>query len=315
MSTVTPAITTYAGIPGWFNWLDRRMFDTLLTVTDDSPGALVELGAYLGRSAVVIGDHRAPGERFVVVDLFGTDEALGESATELANRRENRRSYKTLSRQKFEDNYRALHEELPEIVQGLSSEIVEHVEPGSARFIHVDASHLYGQVAIDAQNAKALLRTDGVVVFDDFRAEHTPGVAAAVWAAVANDGLVPFALTPRKFYGTFGSSAEHLAAVRALVESDTRCEAADQEIFGHTVIRLKARAQPPKVEPAPLTDEALDQLSEKLARRMLPRLTKELTRVPKPAQPASRIARDYLPPALTRAIVSRRRRRSSTRLD
>lgn len=52
------------------------MFDALLRVQSfGPPGDIVELGAYLGESAVVLGDHLRAGDRFVVVDLFGTDPA------------------------------------------------------------------------------------------------------------------------------------------------------------------------------------------------------------------------------------------------
>ncbi len=50
---------------------------------------------------------------------------------------------------------------------------------------------------------RTLLAPEGVVVFDDYRAEHTPGVAAAVWQRL-DKGLSPFALSPVKMYATFG---------------------------------------------------------------------------------------------------------------
>src|SRR5882724_9180915 len=100
---------TYQDIPGWFAWDDRAMFDLLLDSQPDHPGMLIELGCYLGKSAVIIGDHRRVGERFVVVDLFGSEAELSVDAEGDANKRENRWSYKTLTRTQFEENYLGFH--------------------------------------------------------------------------------------------------------------------------------------------------------------------------------------------------------------
>jgi hypothetical protein len=54
--------------------------------------------------------------------------------------------------------------------------------------------------------ARELLHESGVVAFDDVQARHAPGVAAAVWAAVENDGLRPIVISHGKLYGTWGSA-------------------------------------------------------------------------------------------------------------
>lgn len=262
---MTDGIRSYTDINGWFFWEDKALFDAVLA-SQSEPGTLVELGAYLGRSAVVLGDHLRPGERFVVVDLFGTD------ADDRANLAENTKSYATLTRIEFERNYLALHDELPVVVQGLSTEVVEHVAPGSARFVHVDASHLYAQVAADIEAVKTLMQPDGVVVFDDIRAEHTPGVTAAVWEA-ASRGMAPFALSPYKLYATWGDPGKHLDTVRSVVATHERLTSSEQQIMGHTVIRLKARAAPhaapPRAAAAPHIAEAdLDALALRVAQRV-----------------------------------------------
>ena len=64
------------------------LFSRLLEAQTDVPGDLVELGAYLGKSAVIIGSHLREGERFVVVDLFGAEAVLGDSRADRENRRE-----------------------------------------------------------------------------------------------------------------------------------------------------------------------------------------------------------------------------------
>jgi hypothetical protein len=244
-------------IPGWFGWLDQQLFEQFLgedAVVQD--GDLVEVGVYLGKSAVLIGRFKRPEETFTVCDLFGAE------ARDQHNQRENDHSYSKLSRERFERNYLALHDELPVIVQDLSSAIVDHVRPASARFVHVDASHLYEHVATDVDCARTILKPDAIVCFDDFRNERTPGVAAAVWEAVFTKGLHPVCLTPRKFYGTFGDPTKHqhqLNTWLAQERQEQRIRRDVQHIAGAPVLRLSRR----KVQKPPQPS-----LSQRIARRL-----------------------------------------------
>lgn len=109
--------------------------------------------------------------------------------------------------------------------------------PNSLRFIHVDGSHLYDHVAADIESARIALDDDGVVVFDDFRSEHTPGVSAAVWQAVTGSGLRPIALSAGKFYGTWADPARYVDHLRLwLPHQDLQWES--QSINGHDVLRI-----------------------------------------------------------------------------
>jgi predicted O-methyltransferase YrrM len=194
-----PAATDLAAaldrIPGWFWPTDQRLFDWFLS--REIPGDLLELGTYLGKSAVLIGGRMRPGETFTVCDLFESE------APEAANNAETRGSYSTLTRQRFEENYLSAHDTLPRIVHAPTSVILGHVEPDSCRFVHVDASHLYAHVKEDVLAARAVLREGGIVAFDDYRSEHTPGVSLAVWEAVANLGLSPVCVSTQKLYATW----------------------------------------------------------------------------------------------------------------
>lgn len=206
---------TWRDIPGWFPPADHAMFEAVMRAqASGSPGDLVEIGVFEGRSAVVIGEHVRAGERFVVVDPFGDPVVLGIEAP--GSRREGRNYFTGLSRATFEENYLSVHDELPVILQALSRDIVDHVAPGSVRFLHVDGSHEYDDVVGDTQAARTILQPDGVVVFDDYRKFAAPGVAAAVWQAVARDGLVPVVVTRQKLYCTYGDPAPLAAAARTL---------------------------------------------------------------------------------------------------
>lgn len=226
-------------VPGAFWQPDIDMFQVLLEATAaKGPGDLAELGVLYGRSAVLIGDHLRDGETFTVVDLFG------QPAEDESNAQENGSSYADLSQSVFEENYRQHHRVLPTIVQGLSHTIAERAAAGTHRFVHVDASHLFEHVESDIRTARQLLTSDGVLVLDDFREEHTPGVAAAAWQAVIAEGLRPFALSPRKMYATWGDGD---ACRSALVEwaraRDHPYEV--QQINGLHVLRVWTRRKAP----------------------------------------------------------------------
>jgi hypothetical protein len=177
-------------IPGWMTALDEALFRFFLStqVSDGELGDVAELGVYMGKSAVVIGDYVRDDELFTVVDLF---EAASVDA---ANQDENERSYPGFTQRIFEGHYLRFHPTLPKIVRGLSNTIVEHAPHGTHRFVHIDASHLYEHVVGDIAAARMLLGASGIVVFDDIRESHTPGVAAAAWAAVSTGQLKPIAI-------------------------------------------------------------------------------------------------------------------------
>ncbi len=196
-------------IPGWFDTTDRELFRWFLTSgrVISGLGNIAELGAYMGQSAVLLGDHLDDGEALTVIDLFEAE------ADDDANLEENADSYPGLSRQGFESHYTRIHGRLPRVVQDFSERIVDHVVESSCRFVHIDASHLYDHVVKDIRAAKRLLSPSGIVAFDDYRATHTPGVAAAIWEAVASDGLHPVVLSSKKLYATWGDPTPYVAAI------------------------------------------------------------------------------------------------------
>lgn len=213
-----------ADVKGWFMPVDQRLFAYFLGPGALAPrGDVVEIGAYLGKSAIVVGRHLREGERFTVCDLFG------DEVDDPDNLSENKRSYRNLTRERFEANYRAFHPRLPEIVQAPSSQILEHVAPGTARFVHVDGSHLYAHVATDIGSARTMAMPGAVIAFDDYRSPHTPGTAVAVWEAALTQDLRVVALTPRKLYAVFGDPAPHQDRLRAWLADapDVRWEEVD----------------------------------------------------------------------------------------
>jgi hypothetical protein len=248
----TVSTSVIDGIPGWFAAEDQQVFRAILSAQEHAGihGDVAELGVYLGRSAALIGCYVREDETFTVVDLFGADPGDAD------NRIENYDSYPDLTRRAFERNYRAVHDGLPVVIQGLSTEIRDRAAHGQHRFVHIDASHLYDQVREDVITAQMFLDQDGIVAFDDFRSTHTPGVAAAVWAAV-QDGLVPLLVTESKLYGTWGG-AERWAPVLLQWAAASGLRYEVQTVVGHPLIRVWREEGalhawiPPKAFPAAL---------------------------------------------------------------
>ncbi|WP_217168810.1 class I SAM-dependent methyltransferase [Streptomyces sp. AC512_CC834] len=302
-------------VPGWFWPLDQVLFSWLLERQErlDTRGDLLELGAYLGKSAILLGHRLRDGETLTVCDLFGAEPP------DAANRAEAAKSYSSLTRQAFERNYLSFHESLPTIVQAPSSAIVDEVAPGTCRFVHIDASHLYEHVEGDIGAARDLLGPGGIVVLDDFRSEHTPGVAVATWEAVLNRGLRPVCLSSQKLYGTWGDpepvQEELLAALRGRDDIAVTVERA----AGHRLVRTRAktkRLRPPSLPssrhpapaaqaPAPAPDAGRPDATPVPGQTTQPSPPERAGRTARPAAPRDRtrrLALDLLPPLVTRAV-------------
>ncbi|MEV7781876.1 class I SAM-dependent methyltransferase [Kitasatospora sp. NPDC088351] len=306
-------------VPGWFWEHDRHLFEWFLNRQEKAgvTGDLLEMGAYLGRSAIVIGSHLQPGKAFTVCDLFDSDAPDDENAAEMDA------SYrKTLTRSAFENNYLAFHDRLPEIIQAPTSTLAGgRIPAGAFRFIHIDASHLYEHVVGDLQVARTALRSDGVVVLDDYRSQHTPGVAAATWEAVFNHGLKPIVLTEGKFYGTWGDPEPAQRDLLDRIGLAKGCELANEALNGQRVLRIfgtsegigpvpasrhhdRLAAEAARREAERTADEARRELrreQEQAARDLADRRARAAERR-RPANVAKRVAGDLLPPVVTSVI-------------
>lgn len=230
-----------AGLPGWFWPEDIALFRWFLStqVAAGERGDIAELGVYLGKTAVLLADYLQDGEALTLVDLFE------DAAHDNANQHENNRTYKGLSRSRFERYYLSVHPELPTVVQGFSHDITKHARSRGHRFVHIDASHLYEHVRADLAASRELAATSGVIAFDDMLSMHTPGTHAAVWQAVTTEGLQALLIGQTKLYAAWSGAElwrERLAAW--LPSSGLGWEA--QEIAGQRVFRVGGElAKPP----------------------------------------------------------------------
>ncbi|MGV9292259.1 class I SAM-dependent methyltransferase [Streptomyces sp. NPDC003719] len=297
-------------VPGWFWPLDQVLFSWFLERQEaaGTRGDLLELGAYLGRSAILLGHRLRDGEKLTVCDLFEAD------APDEANRAESAKSYATLTRQAFERNYLSFHDTLPEIVQAPSSAITGKVPPATCRFAHIDASHLYEHVHGDIGAVRDLLLPEGIVVLDDYRSEHTPGVAVATWEAVLNRGLRPVCLSTQKLYGTWGDPEPMQEQLLAALRERDDCTVTVEWAAGHRLVRARAKGRTMRLPSLPVSRHrapAAGPAESRPGAASLPGQTRAAGRTERPARPAPapsprgrarRLALDLLPPVVTRAV-------------
>jgi hypothetical protein len=302
--TALPKPRSFYDVPGWFYNADLVLFDWFLNHQRrlGQRGDLLEMGAYLGRSAVMLRSYLREDETFTVCDLFGS-----EAPTE-RNEQENGGSYSSLTRRAFEANYLAFHDELPRVLQAPTSVVPDEVEDSSCRFVHVDASHMYEHVYPDIAAARGTLADDGIVVLDDYRSEHTPGVACATWQSVLDGGLKPICVSSQKFYGTWGDPEAVQDELHAQLSERGDCWLQWQQVAGHRLLLVGGRkAAAPKV---PVSRHAR---SGAAAAAPTGHTTTGKAGAGRPALAtlARRAGRDVLPPVLARQIAKaiRARRR------
>ncbi|MFI6001542.1 class I SAM-dependent methyltransferase [Streptomyces sp. NPDC051366] len=296
-----PAPTEYSQVKGWFSDYDQVLFDWFLTRQngeEEKPGDLLELGAFMGKSAIFLGGYLREGEEFTVCDLFDSPAPDDSNLAEMQD------SYPTLTRRAFETNYLAFREALPTVIQAPTFVVADRVRPASCRFIHIDASHLYEHVVQDIASSRVVAAPGAVVVFDDYRSEHCPGVAAAVWGAVATGELHLIAVSGSKLYATWDDPAAYQPALLAWLEGRTDLWHGVDAVSGQSLVRIGDEGAVPPAPPEPL--------------RPAPEPEPVVAPVPPVHQPGPRpragtawrrLAKDLLPPVVTRAIVSWRRRR------
>lgn len=238
LQPVSPVVTGYwkrrRSIKGAFWDMDFLLFDVILSGQQKAGlvGDILEIGALYGKSAIVLGLHARETEVVIVCDVFD------DSGVDSANIIENALSYPELKRGAFEANYRRWVRREPRIVQELSASIRSHVADGTIRFAHIDGGHHFNVVREDLFNTRPLMAPGGVVALDDFRALHTPGVAAAAWSAVVNEGLIPVCASEQKLYATWDKAAadEVSCSLQRWSREHPELRVGIQEVAGHKML-------------------------------------------------------------------------------
>ncbi|OBH12575.1 class I SAM-dependent methyltransferase [Mycobacterium sp. E1747] len=181
-------------VDGWFFEADVKLFSKLIAsqTAEDIKGDMLEIGAYQGKSAILMGYGLRDDEELVICDLF--DAVMDHADMALVPRQQ----YSGLEQQQFLANWDRFHARRPTLEVCESSEL--DLRERALRFVHIDGCHSYRCVANDIALATTHLAKRGVIAIDDYRGVETPGVAAAVWQAVGNGCLFPFAATYMKIY-------------------------------------------------------------------------------------------------------------------
>ena len=201
-------------VDGWFFGADVDLFSELLAcqAAEDIKGDLLEIGAYQGKSAILMGYSLRDDEELVICDLFGgvMDHADISSIS--------REDYSGLDQQQFLANWDRFHTRRPTLEVCESSEL--DLGDRVLRFSHIDGCHNYQCVAKDISLAVTHTAERGVIALDDYRGFRTPGVAAAVWQAVGNGLLFPFAATYMKIYACTSAEDQQYWLERVRNHSD-----------------------------------------------------------------------------------------------
>lgn len=184
-------------ISGWFSKHDFLVMQTILEMQNqlESTGDILEIGAYHGKSSVLLGSCLKSDEKIILCDIF-------EKADEERNRNENNNSYIDLKSDFLVSNLKKHGIGKYQLVIKNSSELNSIDFPQDIRFIHIDGSHLFEYVKHDLNLSCEIISRDyGVIALDDFRSQHTIGVQVAIWQEVLGKRRVkPIIITPCKMY-------------------------------------------------------------------------------------------------------------------
>jgi Methyltransferase domain len=235
-------------VPGWFDDIDAAVFRAIDEVhrASGTEGDFLEIGAYLGKSAILLGYLLRPQERLVVCDVFSNEHLDPDLDPDGV-------LYGELSRAAFEENYARFHRRAASVIDRSSTELGNEGLDRSFRFVHIDGSHRYEVVRQDIDIALELAVDGGIIAMDDYRTlPHALGVAAAAWEAVTSGKLIPLLATVQKLYAcspesteTTGKSLHHWALEEAPFGG------VQQQVAGHEMVVFAPPPSPAAVRAAP----------------------------------------------------------------
>lgn len=215
-------------IAGWFSLVDVLMFNDILRHQLEptyvgAPGDLLEIGCFMGKSAILLGYGQGENS-LVVCDIFGDPDLHDcEACTDHP-------MYRAATADRFCANWDLYHPVRPEAFACDSQHLEPRIAQRSFRFIHVDACHNYRCVQSDITLAVSHAAPGCVVALDDYRATQLPGVGAAVWQAVCFGLLFPFAVSDAKLYACVSANEARYWLDR-LRGRGTTCAFPDYEVL------------------------------------------------------------------------------------
>ena len=208
------AWTAAGGVPGWFEQRQAAAFTLAVQALRPDP-TVVEIGSYLGRSAVFearILSALGRGGRVTAIDPHTGD----------------RQHLARLGLEELPtwDLFRYFVESLDpdgrvDMVRATSMDAAKDWSGGEIDLLYIDGWHAYDAVLEDGEQWLPRLADDGIVVFDDY-GSYADDVARAVDDLAAAGLFVPWGVNARQMIG--GRAAQPpapLDALLAIVDSGT----------------------------------------------------------------------------------------------
>jgi hypothetical protein len=184
-------------VQGWLTYYDFCAIKALLNYQNSNSiyGNLFEIGAYHGKTSILLGKHLKRGERVYLCDVFNLE-------LEPNNLKENIESYPQSSLDFLLSNLMYFKIEDFKLLNIDSSKLNASNFSEKMRLIHIDGSHLYNFINKDLKFAKQVLDQDyGILVVDDYRSPHTIGVTIAIWEEIlCRSNFIPILISPAKMY-------------------------------------------------------------------------------------------------------------------
>ena len=194
-------------------------------------GSILEIGVYRGKSAILFSTFLESNEELYLCDIFN-------QSTDKDNFEEISSSYKSYHIEQIVELFKQRLGYLPKILNSNSIYLPNLIPNIKFRMIHIDGSHLYSQVSSDLDYAINIALDDyGLVILDDYRSEHTIGVAAAIWDKIIQKKIVPILITPSKMYCVKNSYSFDLGILANLLHANN-IEYEVNRAFDFEIIRI-----------------------------------------------------------------------------
>ena len=183
-------------ISGWLSFHDTFLLNLFQDIQErrELSGDILEIGSYMGKTAIILGDFLRKKENLYVCDVFD------DINLEPENLSENISSYPNFTFASFKKNYLKHHQKLPELLRFDSMNLKMICPNLKLRIVHIDGSHNYDWSKNDIEFSRATLVDFGIIAVDDYRSPHTPGVALAVWENILSESLSPILMSANKIY-------------------------------------------------------------------------------------------------------------------
>ena len=197
---------TYFKIPGWFNYSET--YDMIVDQIPDD-GKIVEIGSFLGRSthylATSLMNANKENVKIYCVDTF-------EGSSEHVNLKLPKDFFSI-----FKENLKFfIGREMVIPCQGRSDseDILNKFEDGSIDYIMVDGAHEHEPVLDDIENWWPKLKSDGVMLGDDFDLESVSEAVRQMMTKLNTEG---FSVNGSREQTWFTSKGQHHKKLEKIV--------------------------------------------------------------------------------------------------